>query len=309
MIKIYKNNEITPNEFIKKHVEENRPCVIKNFYSSDDKCFKYYDSNYVSMKIYKIGNINSGFLNENCLNNFMDNIKEFISFNTNVTRVWSHNKGNITRWHYDGNGQDVINICLHGKKRFYLAPPGSIPVYPLSNIALSIIDWDNEYADIEQYDLLYIPSYWFHKVITLENKTVTINHIFFHKNHNLYASQRDLYVYRLHDFFKTYMCTQEICKITKKQPLLNCFIYGFYELLWIYLLLFLLFIGLYRYNIKFYNIGQIILFIVSSYYYFDNNYDYIFSGINKLYGFYFFIFLILLNVMIKLIIPSYNLTK
>lgn len=301
MIKVYDISEITPEQFIKKHIEENRPCVIRNFYNNNDKCFKFYSLKQQDIKNFKIGNVTSGILNENCLNDFIDKIKDSITFNTKLTRTWSHNKDNITRWHYDGNGQDVINICLQGKKRFYLAPPASIPVYPLSSIALTMSEWDGEYIDIQQFDLLYIPSYWFHKVITLEDKTVTINHVFFHKNHNLYASHRDLYVYTLHDFFNTYMCTQKICKITKKKPLFYCFLYGFYELSWVYLLLFAFFIGLYKYNVKFYNIGQMIIFIVSLYYYFDSNYDFVFSGVNKLYAFYLFVFIFLLNIIVKFI--------
>ena len=39
-------------------------------------------------------------------------------------RYWHHDKGHVTRWHFDGDGVQVINICLRGSKRFLLAPPG-----------------------------------------------------------------------------------------------------------------------------------------------------------------------------------------
>ena len=308
MIKIYNKNNITLELFIKNHIDENRPCVIKNFYDNDEKCINFYLSNIKNVENYKIGNVISYLLKETCLNNFMSRLNEQITLKKN-TRMWIHDKNNLTRWHYDGNGQNVINICLQGKKRFYLAPPNTIPVYPLSNIALPYVDWDGEYIDIEKYDLLFIPSYWFHKVLTLENKTITINHLFYHKNNNVFASHRDLYLYTLHKYFNSYMCNEDICSITKKKPLFYCFLYGFYEMLWIYIILFIIFIFLYKINIKLFNISQIIMFILIFYIYFDNKYNKVFSGILKLYSFYIFLFFIFFNLIVKFILPNCNLQK
>jgi hypothetical protein len=98
-------------------------------------------------------------------------------------RIWKHQKNNKTRWHYDGHGGDLYNICIQGSKDFYLAPPGSFPVYPLSNIALGVEFKEKYLIKLKPLEMLYIPSYWFHKVITLEDNTINMNYTFF-GNHN-----------------------------------------------------------------------------------------------------------------------------
>lgn len=302
MIKVYNLNEITPELFLQNHIKENRPCVIKKFFHND-KCLDFYKKNINRAIEYKIGNLVSNFMNELCVSDFIKKIESNFTI-TQCTRAWQHNKNNVTRWHYDGNGQNVINICLAGKKRFFLAPPSSIPVYPLSNIALPY-DWDSEWIDIETYDLLYIPSYWFHKVETLEDKTITINYLFYDDiNNNLFASHRDIYLYTLHDYFNTAMCKDIICLITKKKPMTYCLMYGVYEMIWIYMLLLIFFILLYRNNVQLYKITNIILFIIVSYFYFNKEYDNATVGINILYAFYLYIFLILINLTIKFILPK-----
>lgn len=44
-------------------------------------------------------------------------------------------KNNITQWHYDGNGIDVINICFNCKKKL-LSEPNRQIVIPFTNITL-----------------------------------------------------------------------------------------------------------------------------------------------------------------------------
>jgi hypothetical protein len=115
-----------------------------------------------------------------CFNEFVESLKEKITFNDGI-RAWKHNKGNVTQWHYDGNGINIFNICISGRKRFYLSPPGSIPVLPLSNISLKTDIWDEQsvFVEIGVSDMLYLPPYWFHKVITLEDNTLTVNYAFY----------------------------------------------------------------------------------------------------------------------------------
>lgn len=300
MIKIYNLNEITPDIFLKNHIEESRPCVIKNFFYND-KCFDFYNQNKDNTENYLIVNVISHLIKKTCLNDFIKKLESTNKF-TDYTRYWKHNKGNITPWHYDGNGQNVINICLSGKKRFYLAPPGTIPVYPLSNVAIHY-NWDSKYVDIEKYDLLYIPSYWFHKVITLEDNTVTINYLFYnYKNNNLFATNRDIYLYTLHDYFNTNMCENYICKITEKKPLMFSILYGLYEMLYIYFILLVLFFIIYKNNKKIYNIINCV-FLLFIYYIYTNK-DIVKSsyGANKLFSLYIIFFIISLNLFIKFFI-------
>jgi len=303
MIKIY-NNNISPLYFYKEHIEKNRPCVIKNFYNENDNCYKYYSKNINKVKEYKIGYASVYSTKSVCFNDFMKEINKLTTI-VDETRMWKHNKDNLTLFHYDGNGQNVINICLSGSKRFYLAPPSSIPVYPLSNIALHYNNWDSNYADIEKGDLLYIPSYWFHKVLTLENNTVTVNHLFFHKNNNLYASHRDLYLYTLHKYLNSFMCIDnKICNLTKKKPLIYCLLFGIYEVSWIYIILSIIFLAAYKNNLQIYKILNIVSFVAIIYLYKDKYINNVSSGISKLFSLYLFIFIILFNITTKLIIPK-----
>jgi hypothetical protein len=89
-------------------------------------------------------------------------------------RYWEHDAGHVTRWHFDGNGVQVLNICMSGSKRFDFAPPGSTLVLPFSNIAA--FDPPVKYTiTIHQGDVLFFPSFWFHRVTCLDNGTVTYN--------------------------------------------------------------------------------------------------------------------------------------
>ena len=89
-------------------------------------------------------------------------------------RFWEHNKGHVTRWHFDGDGVQVINICLSGIKQFDLAPPGSTLMYPFSNIACAPPPATYSVV-IRKGDLLYFPAFWLHKVTCLKDNTKTYN--------------------------------------------------------------------------------------------------------------------------------------
>ena len=96
-----------------------------------------------------------------------------------------------------------------------MAPPGSIPVYPFTNIGIFPNYWkEKEYVDIYTGDLFFIPCYWHHKVLTLEDNTFTINYTLYNDNNHLYATNRDIHMYGLHKYFNTSMCkTNKICNI------------------------------------------------------------------------------------------------
>lgn len=210
----------------KKHIEFNTPCIIKNFLRDND-----IDTNNIScsnddnLEIninskYSLCGINSfvnyiksmdlncvgyGCYNKNkdkeklcCTNPFLEeliNDPQFIF--PDEKRYWTHDKDNFTRNHYDGNGIEVINISLKGKKRFYLSSSKKqLPMYPLSNLSLDSNPDDIFYdyiIDLEPGDLLYIPSYWWHKVITLENDTININFNFYSYNHKLSERQKNIF--------------------------------------------------------------------------------------------------------------------
>jgi hypothetical protein len=294
-MKVYNNNEITPNDFIQLHIQNNVPCVIKNFLS-DQQCsatsfLKYITNN--KLESYKIGNITShsikisDFCNNNKFIKAIQNDPNIIV--ENEWRIWKHNKNNFTKWHYDGNGSDLLNISVSGSKRFYLAPPNSFPVYPLSNIGLDINFKEHIVYDLMPTDMLFIPAYWFHQVLTLEDDTVNVNFTMFNKKNHIVANPRDSELFMVHKFFNTNMCDFPICDIVKnKIPMHKGFTRAIFEMLPIYLIILLVFIFLKK---KIYK--QIFLYglIIGCFYLLLNKkFVYDTFGISYLYGVFIFIF-------------------
>tara|TARA_R110001583_G_scaffold106334_1_gene254582 strand:+ start:4648 stop:5421 length:774 start_codon:yes stop_codon:yes gene_type:complete len=97
-------------------------------------------------------------------------------------RLWHHNKGNISYFHYDQRSTDLLNICLSGSKQWLFLPPDApLKCWPFYNIALPFQKEKKKKAIamvMEQGDLIYIPRNWFHQVTTLEDNTKNINVIF-----------------------------------------------------------------------------------------------------------------------------------
>lgn len=89
-------------------------------------------------------------------------------------RFWEHNRGHVTRWHYDGDGVQVINICLSGSKKFDFSPPSSAITFPFTHIAMlepTVI----QSVVINKGDILFFPSFWYHRVTCLQDDTITYN--------------------------------------------------------------------------------------------------------------------------------------
>ncbi len=165
-------------------IKNNKPIFIKNFLSNYQKDLSYVitdinntenaDKHYYSSGVYA-KNLDS--------HNFIINIKSDLNNQNDLiytpkTRYWIHPKGNITMPHYDGDGTNVINICLQGKKKFILSSPNSHINFPFSNLSiLDIADNKQEFI-LESGDLLLIPSFWYHEVHCMEDSTITINIIF-----------------------------------------------------------------------------------------------------------------------------------
>ena len=89
-------------------------------------------------------------------------------------RFWDHNRGHVTRWHFDGDGVQVLNICLTGSKLFEFASPGTVPFIPFTNLPLASPKTEQR-TIIHPGDVLFFPSFWFHKVTCLEDSTITYN--------------------------------------------------------------------------------------------------------------------------------------
>lgn len=231
------------------NIELNKPVLIKKFIQKDE----HEDSIKDIIKLSKLSNKKNNFLsgskyiksNKNLLINTIlnelkknDNIKIYDEY-----RIWNHEKNNITPWHYDGNGIDVINICFNGKKKFILSEPNSQITFPFTNITIINTSFKQEYI-LEPGDLLLIPRFWFHKVISLESETITINFCLTNSHDNIPNNLKMLY--NLHNLFKTTMSKEYICSYPNiKIKLENIFYYYIKE----NILLFILFLTL-RFLIK-----------------------------------------------------------
>lgn len=107
-------------------------------------------------------------------------------------RMWKHKRGNYTHAHYDANMINVFNFSLKGSKTFYLSPPNSRWVFPLTGIGVQSHMSGNSVFEITitPGDLLYIPATWFHSVLTNED-SVNVNITFFHRRTYELLNARD----------------------------------------------------------------------------------------------------------------------
>jgi len=197
------------------NIKINKPILIKNFISKN----KYKESIEELIKLSNLSNNKNNFLQgskyiQSKNNSLINDILKELNINKNIKiydeyRIWNHKKNNITQWHYDGNGIDVINICLFGKKKFILAEPNSQITFSFTNITI-LETHKKEYAYIlEPGDLLLIPRFWFHKVISLKDNTITMNFCITNNYNNIPNNLKMLY--NLHNYLHTSMSKQNIC--------------------------------------------------------------------------------------------------
>lgn len=286
MIDTYNLNEITWKHFRNNYIYKNKPCIIKKFINNTN-CSIYNFIRFVNdesmIKSYKIGNVPT-FARDavNLCNNHLVKGIENEMVVTDKYRIWKHQKNNKTKWHYDGHGGDLYNLCIQGSKHFYLAPPGSFPVYPLSNIAYDIEFKEKYLIKLNPYDMLYIPSYWFHKVITLEDNTINMNYTFFGNHNKMISSKRDRDLYTLHNIFNSHMCisndSNPICNIYSnniyKNKYYSAFFRGFYETTPLFIIFLIL-------ALKFKKL--LFLYLLCIFYIFINdNFNFVTSGITQI---------------------------
>ena len=295
-------SEFSPEELID-HLHKNRPCVVRGFLKPDVVQQYLEHINSANLKKYFIGNLPASYMEKTDLasNSYLDAYQsEPCLVHSNILRVWKHNAKNLTRWHYDGNGADLLNISLQGKKRFYLAPPNSLPVYPLTNIAWKYDFQDTHQVEIQPGDMLFLPAYWFHKVLTLEDNTININYMMYNKNNPEKSSSRDRELFGLHRMFGTTM-DKEILDIHHEHPdkpnTISCLARGLYECF----LFIAIFIIIYAFA-KTKKIWWLIMFllltglIIGLYLYTNESLGYDTNGISILIGFYILVITLLFMV-------------
>jgi hypothetical protein len=220
-------------------------------------------------------------------NDYLDAFQEDEKLmHSNIIRVWKHNAKNLTRWHYDGNGADLLNISLQGKKRFYLAPPNSLPVYPLSNIVWKYDFKETHVVEIEPGDMLFLPAYWFHKVLTLENQTININYMMYNKDNHKHASKRDKELFGLHNMFRTSM-DKEILSVYQNENPISCLARGFYEILLFIAIFVIIYTSARKYKQQWIIMLLLLIGLIGGLYlYFNNELSSDTNGISHIIGFY-----------------------
>jgi hypothetical protein len=115
---------MTPTN-IEKAIKKNKPLLIKNFL---DDIYKGEIKQLIS-ELNKCNNLDYNPLIKSyykCLDNYnfyketkKELLKEKNFICNSESRIWRHKKDNLTKFHYDGNGINVVNICLH-RRRFKL---------------------------------------------------------------------------------------------------------------------------------------------------------------------------------------------
>lgn len=281
-------NQFSPEEVLN-HLKTNRPCVVRGFLSPDIVTQYLNHINSTSLKKYMIGNVPAYIMEKADLapNSYLSAYQSDSELiHCNSLRIWKHNKNNLTRWHYDGNGADLLNISLQGKKRFYLAPPDSLPVYPFSNIAWKYNFKETHVVEIEPGDMLFLPAYWFHKVLTLENQTININYIMYNKQNHQFASKRDRELFGLHNLFKTTM-DPEILSLYQNEHPVSYITRGVYEMLPFFMILIVMYFIARKYNQLWFMVLILSLsLIVGFYLYLNSSLGVDTNGITIIMGFY-----------------------
>ena len=147
-----------------------------------------------------------------CENNFILDLLNHQDIIKTGSRIWKHKKKHFTRNHYDCNLINILNISLLGKKTFWLAPPASYNLIPLTNIPYKPII--ENYLKIILYpgDCIFIPACWFHCVRTDED-SINITYDFWHKDSQYFLNKRDISLMMLHKYLQTPYYHQFINKI------------------------------------------------------------------------------------------------
>ena len=285
----YTVDEISPEEF-RDRIQLSRPCVIRGFFTPD--VVKQYTDHIhrASLEKYIIGNVPAYRMKRSEISPhaYLDALQaDDRLVHTDILRIWKHDKDNLTRWHYDGNGSDLLNISLSGSKWFYLSAPDSLPVYPLSNIVPPFNFPEAVKVEIHPGDMLYIPSCWFHKVLTLEDGTMNINYVMFNKHNRDIVSHRHTHLFSIHDLLDTAM-DKEILALHPGK--LVSFLYNMTEVFPLYLLLIFLYFVIRKYTSMSWVRGYAVLILFLGCAMFGwRTLEKKASGITRILGFYLFI--------------------
>lgn len=188
---IVNSKDIESRDFYHDFVCSKKPILIKAAFNSAELTRLINDKKEEITPLYTRGAVPFlyTYFNHATIRDFVFNIpiiKQLLTDNNTQfrknMRLWAHNQGNVSYFHYDQRSTDLLNICLSGSKKWLFLPPEApLRCWPFYNIALPFQKKKKKAAismTMEQGDIIYIPRNWFHQVITLEDYTKNINIIF-----------------------------------------------------------------------------------------------------------------------------------
>ncbi len=99
-------------------------------------------------------------------------------------RIWVNAQGHETPFHADVNGLFVFNYQVFGKKRWQIvSPDGELEKHAFTQIAVkkynqtlppelgsAVVEFD-----LNEGEMLFLPPYWYHRVIALEKINLNVN--------------------------------------------------------------------------------------------------------------------------------------
>jgi hypothetical protein len=118
--------------------------------------------------------------------------------NTNQ-RIWINYKNHVTLFHSDTNGLFVFNVQVAGKKRWQIIHPDaplrvySFTQFPHLNYNEHIPEEIKPYLlefELNTNEMLFLPPYWYHKVIAEDEVNINVNWVGTKKNRNANRSLR-----------------------------------------------------------------------------------------------------------------------
>lgn len=154
------------------------------------------------------GTLDSDYTTPDIIDKLLDSSDVFPR--TEIMRIWLHEKGNVSSWHYDANMVNVFNIQATGRKEWLLVSPDTpLDFYPFTNFA--IMDGNDEKNlcnkthtrfMLNEGDMLYLPPLWIHKVISCEEENISLNWIFTKKETSVSSKtlKRELERYFLQEY-------------------------------------------------------------------------------------------------------------
>lgn len=99
-------------------------------------------------------------------------------------RLWINYKNHLTPFHSDTNGLYVFNVQVKGRKHWQIvAPDAPLKLYSFtqfpyltynSQLPESVKELCYEF-DLNEGEMLFLPPYWYHKVIAMEDENINVN--------------------------------------------------------------------------------------------------------------------------------------